>query len=185
MEVSEKTDTYAKEDKEGPLSFILNLLLYVGIALFIRFFILNITLVEGSSMLPNFQDGDRLITQKVSLYFNPPSQGDVVVIKAPDNPSKNYIKRVIALGGDQVELLEGQLYINGQLREEDFIAGAQTNASIQGHSQWTIPEGYIFVLGDNRGGSNDSRNFGPVDEKDVVGISVFRIYPLNRFGSIK
>lgn len=181
MEENEKD-----ENKNESIEWVKSIITAIVIALFIKTFIFNTTYVLGNSMYPTLHEKDRLFANKVTLYFSSPSRGDIVIIKAPDSPKKDYIKRVIAIEGDTVEIIDGEVYVNGELLEEDYIEeDSYTNAYEEG--AWEIPEGYIFVLGDNReeGASKDSRYFGYVSEKSVKGIAGFRYFPLNkRFGKL-
>ncbi|MDO5719067.1 MAG: signal peptidase I [Tissierellia bacterium] len=174
---------YGSNGEDSIIYWIKSLALYIGIALLVRFFIFNITLVDGISMNPTLADGDRLITEKISLYFNEPKKGDIVVINAPDNSKDHYIKRLIGLPGDKIDLIEGKLYINDIVQEEDYINSSETLPYTYDTS-WIVPEGEIFVMGDNRNHSNDSRTFGTIAMDQVIGISIFRVYPFNRMGKL-
>ncbi|MDO5719068.1 MAG: signal peptidase I [Tissierellia bacterium] len=164
--------------------FIKRLIIYIIIAVLIRVFIFNITSVKGSSMMPTLEDGDKILTQKLSLYFSSPKRGDIVVIHAPDKKYYNYIKRVIGLPGDRIEIIGGKLFVNDLLQIEDYISEDSTLPYTIENS-WIVPENQIFVMGDNRGHSKDSRIFGTVNMKDIIGISFFRIYPIFKIGSLK
>lgn len=165
------------------MSWIASLFLYLGIALLIRYFVFNITAVDGMSMYPTLDNGDKLITQRVSLYFREPEVGEVVVFKNPLG-KEHFIKRVIAREGDQVEVKDGQVLVNGEAREENFINGNETLPNYPDQTSWQVGEGEIFVMGDNRGASNDSRSFGPIKIKSLVGISEFRVYPFSKIGKL-
>ena len=155
--------------------------------MFIKTFIFNTTYVLGNSMYPTLHERDRLFANKIPLYFSGPDRGDIVVLEAPDHPNKDYIKRVIGIGGDTVAIIDGKVYLNGELLEEDYIEkGAYTH--VYSENYWEVPEGYVFVLGDNReeGASKDSRYFGCVPLESIKGIANFRYYPFNdRFGKIQ
>jgi len=157
------------------------------IAILIKTFIFNTTYVLGNSMYPTLHERDRLFALKVPLYFNGPHRGDVVVLEAPDNTNKDYIKRVIGVAGDKVEIVDGKVYVNDELLEEDYIeVGSFTH--IYNESSWIVPEGQLFVLGDNReeGASKDSRYFGCITIDSIKGITGFRYFPFdNRFGKIR
>lgn len=137
-------------------------------------------------MYPTLHERDRLFAFKFPLYFSGPDRGDIVVLEAPDNEDKDYIKRVIGIGGDLVQIIDGQVYLNGQLLEEDYIEeGSYTE--IYSEDTWLVPEGEVFLLGDNRreGASKDSRYFGCVPLESIKGITGFRYFPLDkRFGKI-
>jgi signal peptidase I len=151
-------------------------------AFLIRYFIFEPITVEGSSMVPTLHDGDMLIVDKISYRFNEPQRGDIVIFKYPGDVKENFVKRIIALGGDEIEVKNGDVYVNGQRLLEDYIA-AQPQV---GFDDSIVPEGTIFVLGDNRNGSKDSRDpqvgFVPVD--NIVGKAVLRIWPVNRMGAL-
>lgn len=138
-------------------------------------------------MAPTLHEKDRLFAIKVPLYFNGPSRGDIVVLEAPDNPSKDYIKRVIGLEGDKIEIKDGKVYLNGEVLQEDYIAkGAYT--TVYDTDTWIVPPDEVFVLGDNRdvGASKDSRYFGCIPKSSLKGVTGFRYFPLgSKFGKIK
>jgi signal peptidase I len=138
--------------------------------------------VQGTSMLPLLEDGERIIVNKFVYRFHPIERGDVVVFWYPRDPSVSFIKRVVALPGETVELQRGTLYVNGQAVEEGFLRG-------QYRDHETVPpvevgQGYYYVLGDHRNSSNDSRNWGEVPAKYIYGKAIFRFWPLSKFGLI-
>lgn len=145
-------------------------------------FIFQTVSVDGLSMQPTLQNNDRLILEKVTYYFRKPKPGDIVVIKYPSDTSQKFIKRVVAVGGDKVKIQNNKLYINGVAKEEKYI----NEETMQDFSEVEVPEGTIFVLGDNRNHSEDSRfaDVGFVKLKLVVGKASFRIYPFNTVGRI-
>ncbi len=179
----EKTNKVKKE----AIEWIKSILLAIAIAMLIKTFIFNTTYVLGNSMYPTLHERDRLFANKIPLYFSGPDRGDIVVLEAPDHPNKDYIKRVIGIGGDTVAIIDGKVYLNGELLKEDYIEeGAYTH--VYSENYWEVPEGYVFVLGDNReeGASKDSRYFGCVPLESIKGIASFRYYPFNnRFGKIE
>lgn len=169
------------------LEWIKSIVIAIAVALFIKTFIFNSTYVLGNSMYPTLQEKDRLFAVKVPLYFKGPSRGDVIVLEAPDNEKKDYIKRVIGLEGDTIEIFGGRVYLNGGLLEEEYLE-KDAYTSIYDIDTWVVPSGEVFVLGDNRkeGASKDSRYFGCVPLDSIKGITGFRYFPLdNRFGKIK
>jgi len=176
-----------KDVKKEIMEWVKSIVLAVVIAVFVKAFIFNTTYVLGNSMYPTLHEKDRLFANKLVLYFKGPSRGDIVVLEAPDAPNKDYIKRVIGIGGDVVEIIDGKVYLNGSLLKEDYIEeGSYTH--VYGQSKWIVPEGYVFVLGDNReeGASKDSRYFGCVPIRSIKGIANFRYFPFDgRFGKVK
>lgn len=175
-----------KDVKNEAMEWIKSILLAVVIALFIKSFIFNTTYVLGNSMYPTLQEKDRLFANKIPLYFSSPDRGEIVVLKAPDVANKDYIKRVIGIEGDTVAIVDGKVYLNGQLLKEDYIEeGLYTE--IYGENYWEVPKDHVFVLGDNRheGASKDSRFFGCVPLDSIKGITSFRYFPFNnRFGKL-
>ena len=138
--------------------------------------------VQGTSMLPLLQDGERIIVNKFIYRFHPIERGDVVVFWYPKDPSVSFIKRVVGLSGDTVEIRNGVLYVNGQLVREAYLSPRfKDNDS---HLPSEVKKGYYFVLGDHRNSSNDSRSWGEVPEKYIYGRAVFRFWPLNKLGPI-
>jgi signal peptidase I len=144
------------------------------------------SLVEGKSMSPTFETGDRLIVSRINYMLNKPNRGEIVVFNSV-NPSERargvmLIKRIIGLPGETIEFRNNQLYINGQLTNEPYTPEiCQTGCSDE---MWVLTDEQYFVMGDNRNASQDSRRFGPINIADIVGEAVFRYWPLNKFGLI-
>lgn len=156
------------------------------IAVLIKTFVFNTTYVLGNSMYPTLHEKDRLFALKLSLYFDGPNRGDVIVLEAPDNTNKDYIKRVIGIEGDTVEIIDGKVYVNDIILVEDYI-DQSSFTHIYNESSWKVPAGQVFVLGDNReeGASKDSRYFGCIPIESIKGVTGFRYFPFdNRFGKI-
>ena len=177
---------HEKEEKNEAMEWIKSIATAVIIAFLIKTFIFNTTYVVGNSMFPTLHEKDRLFSNKISLYFSEPKRGDIVVLEAPDEVKKDYIKRVIGLGGDRVEIKEGLVYLNGELLKEDYLED-DAYTHIYDESYWEIPEDNLFVLGDNRnpGASKDSRVFGYIPIDSIKGITGFRYFPINnRFGKV-
>lgn len=153
----------------------------VLIAVLINLFLAQATRVYGQSMEPNLHTDQRLIVEKLSynpyfrhyLGFSGPERGDVVVIRLPAQENELLIKRVIGLPGDRVEIHDGKVFVNGQMLDEPYLAG-NTSGSF---GPATIPPLRIFVLGDNRAFSNDSRSFGTIPLSNVVGRAWFSYWP--------
>lgn len=175
-----------EKSKKEVIEWVKSIALAVVIALIIKTFIFNTTYVLGNSMFPTLHERDRLFTNKISLYFSEPRRGDIVVLKAPDDPDKDYIKRVIGVGGDTVEIKDGKVYVNGKVLNEKYIVkGLYTH--VYELNYWEVPDGYLFVLGDNReeGASKDSRYFGCIPVSSIKGKANFRYFPFDkRFGQL-
>ncbi|QUL98377.1 MAG: signal peptidase I [Candidatus Fermentithermobacillus carboniphilus] len=151
------------------------------IAILIRSLVVETFLVEGPSMEPTLMSGERLLVSKIAYRFGTPKRGDVVVLRYPLDPSRDYIKRVVAVGGDTVELRLGRLYVNGKLMEEPYVH----QPGLYNMSPITVPKGTVFVLGDHRTNSEDSRSFGPVRLELIKGKALLIIWPPKAMGFIK
>lgn len=145
--------------------------------------------VDGISMYPTFYNGEYILTNIVSLKLEKPKKGDVIVFQAPKDPNKDYIKRIIATQGDLVFLQNGQVYINGQkINESAYLAPeVQTfgGSFLKDGNAIIIPKNSYFVIGDNRAHSSDSREWGFVQDKDLIGKSYFVYFPFDRMRLVK
>ena len=138
--------------------------------------------VQGTSMLPLLHDGERIIVDKLTYRFEPIRRGDVVVFWYPRDPTVSFIKRVVGLPGETIEVDRGVLLIDGQATREDYIAAASRDRASQPPTR--VPPGHYFVMGDHRLSSNDSRNWGEVPQKYIYGRALLRFWPLSRLGAI-
>ena len=159
----------------------------IAIALFITFFIkifiMDATVVSGKSMLNTLHDGDWLMVNKVGKHFRDYKRGEIVILNAPDFPNRLYVKRIIGVPGDLVELRDGDVYVNDEKLDEEYIAVDQTMAKTE-QTGWILGDKEYLVFGDNRANSNDSRDFGQVYKEEIVGHAFFRIYPFSDSGLI-
>lgn len=157
------------------IAFILSLL--------IKTFLFEVILVDGYSMYPTIHEKDRIIVTKLNYIVSTPDRGDIIIFKNPDDMTLNYVKRVIGLEGDKVQIKDGVLFINDEPLIEDYIQ----EPAFTDFDTHIVPEGTIFVLGDNRNQSRDSRdpNVGFIPLKNIVGKAKLRIWPLKDFTSFK
>lgn len=162
----------------------------IALALLIRTEAAEAFYIPSESMVPTLLVGDRLVVEKVTRHFELPNRGDIVVFYPPPaaHPITNdaWIKRVIALPGDKVDIRGGKVYLNGKALVEPYIESAPMYpdpdwASI-GMPGGVVPKGDVFVMGDNRNNSDDGHVWGPLPVKNIIGRSVFRFWPLNRIG---
>jgi signal peptidase I len=151
------------------------------IALLINVFVGQATRVEGQSMEPNLHTDQRLVVEKVSYRFHGPQRFDVVVLRMPSQGDELLIKRVVGLPGETVEIRGGHVYINGEQLEEPFT-NAETRPGRD--SKVLVPPLHVFVLGDNRNHSNDSRSFGPVPIDNVIGRAWLSYWPPEQMGLV-
>ena len=148
-------------------------------------FVVQPVKVEGTSMLPRLHDGERIFVNKLVYYHLPPLQrGDIIVFWFPDDPDKSYIKRIIGLPGEMVEVRDGRIRINGQELNEPYL-DPQLNASHMSQPPVIVKPHYYFVMGDNRDHSSDSRYWGLVPEKYIYGKALFRYWPLAQASIIR
>lgn len=143
--------------------------------------------VKGSSMFPNFHDGEYILTDKISYRFGIPQRGNVIVFKAPKNEEIDYIKRIIGLPGDQVKVENESVFINGVKLEEKYLPSDYVTSAGSFMPEGvpaTVPENSYFVLGDNRSHSSDSREWGFVTRKEIIGKAFFRYWPIPDIGVI-
>jgi signal peptidase I len=159
-------------------SVIIAVVLAFGIT---RPFIIQPFAIPSGSMEPTLLVGDKLFVNKFIYRFKPIHRFDVIVFKYPQNPKVDYIKRVIALEGETVQLIDGKVYINGQPIEENH----KMYPSYDNFGPVKVPQGHLFVLGDNRGNSEDSRYFGFVPVQNVLGKAFLIYWPPGRIGIIR
>lgn len=155
---------------------------------FITYFFFRPFQVSGNSMYSNFKDKEYIITNLISLRFSNPTHGDVIVFKSPSDPNKDFIKRIIAVPGDEIMIENGKTYLNGSMLKEEYLdEGMKTygGAFLQEGIKKTIPNGHFFVMGDNRNDSSDSRTWGFITRESIKGISFFVYWPLNEVQIIK
>ena len=150
------------------------------VALFYAVF-LNLSVVRGASMSPSIHDGDRILVEPWSYLFYGVERGDVVVLRYPLDPRVDYIKRVIGLPGDEITLAGGHVWVNGDLLHEPYI----TEVDPRSYLSTRVREDHVFVLGDNRPCSSDSREFGQVPSDFLRGRVDLRLWPLGRLGFIR
>jgi len=159
-----------------------DLLIAIGLALVIIVFLYQPVKVEGTSMAPLLSDQERIFINKFVYRFEPISRGDVVVFWYPLDRSKSFIKRVIGLPGETVEIRQGSLFVNGQGVAEPYVPPQYEDVSDFGPVR--VPADSYFVMGDHRISSNDSRVFGPVSSRYIYGRAVFAYWPVDHFGSL-
>jgi len=153
----------------------------------IRYFIFQPFFVRGQSMEPNFENGDYLIIDEISYRFREPQRGEVIVFRYPLNPSQRYIKRIIGLPGETVEIENNKVIIVNEKRsqildESRYLSPATLTL---GEVRLTLANDEYFVLGDNRYASYDSRRWGPVSKKDIIGRVFLRAWPLVAFAKFE
>jgi signal peptidase I len=164
--------------------FVRELAITAGLALVI-FLILQTTvqssIVEGSSMLPGLENNQRLIVIKAVYHFRDPQRGDIIIIHPPVSPAKQWVKRVIGLPGDTIEVKNHTVYVNNVALKEPYIKETPNYTMIP----YTVEPGRYFVLGDNRNNSSDSHSIGTIPAENIVGEVWLRLWPLSEWGLIR
>ncbi len=155
------------------------LLLTLVIFLLIRFAVQNFR-IEGFSMEPNFHDGQFLLVNKIVYMLHPPERGDVVIFRFPNNPDRDFIKRIIGLPGDRVEIENGRVLINGEALPETY----PLNPGSYSYGPVTVGQDEYFVLGDNRNNSSDSHSWGMLPSKNLIGKAWLSYWPPSQIGIV-
>ena len=175
--------TGVRRSAAGHLAFVLGLLFMAGLSLLlarnVSAFLLQVARVEGQAMSPTLNDQDRLIVDKTAYRIGEPRRGDIVMLYYPLNPHKQFVKRVIAEEGDQIRISGGHVFLNDVPMEEGYVA----HRSRDTFGPVVVPEGYYFVMGDRRNNSSDSRHWGYVPKKYILGRVVYRWWPFGAAGS--
>lgn len=161
------------------ISWILTFLIAFALAFLIRTFVFEPYKVQMSSMNPTLYENDLIIVNKFIFKFREPKRGEVIIFKPPYG-DKDYIKRVIGLPGETIEIKDGFVYINGEKLIEPYIKNSTPGVLLP----TLIPEGKVFVMGDNRGNSLDSREFGPIEIDKIDGRADFIFWPLNHIKNL-
>ncbi len=156
--------------------FVETILFAFILAFLIKSFILQISYIPTGSMIPTLNDGEAVLVVRIPYYFREPERGEIIVFKYPLDPSKEYVKRLIGLPGDTVEIKQGNVYVNGKLLEENYVK----RKSDDNHGPIKVPKDSYFVLGDNRPVSVDSRYWGFVPKKNLVGKALLLLWPPQR-----
>ncbi len=163
-------------------SWVRDLVVSIAISAFIIIFLYQPVRVEGTSMLPRLEDQDRLFINKMAYRVGEIHRGDVVVFLYPRDHQKSYIKRVIALPGDDLRIDHGRVYVNGKLIRESYVPLRYEDT--RSEAEEVIPPHDYFVMGDHRSISSDSRDFGPVDRSLIYGKAAFVYWPLEQIGVV-
>jgi signal peptidase I len=160
---------------------------YIGfaviLAMVIRSFVFMTVKVPTGSMYPTIMEGDVLIVNRLAYRFGTPERKDIIVFRYPDNPKEFYVKRLIGLGGERVDISDGKVYIDEKPIEEEYLAERMKGT----FGPYDVPEQHFFMMGDNRNNSGDSRYWVNkyVSTQQIIGKAVFTIWPLNRIGPMK
>lgn len=185
--MSSSSDSAEQEGsgKRNALEWVLVIAIALGVAFLLRAFVVETFVVPSGSMLETIQEGDTLVGEKITYRTSSPKQGDVVTFRDPENSGTTLIKRVIATEGQTVDLIGGVVYVDGQPLDEPYTGG-KPSEPLTVHSgttdaityPYTVPEGCIWVMGDNRTNSLDSRYFGAIPVSSVTSHALFIFWPI-------
>jgi signal peptidase I len=165
----------------GALEYLVILLVsFVLVFGFVRPFVMEAFWIPSGSMIPTLEIGDRVLVNKFIYRFTDPSRGDIIVFESVDNSNEDLIKRVVGLPGDKIAVRGGKLFVNGEPQKEPYTNKKLPDRSF--YAQTTVPKNHVFVMGDNRANSADSRVFGPLPEKNIEGEAFLRFWPPDRIG---
>jgi signal peptidase I len=159
-----------------------SVILAVILALVIRIFLFEPFFIPSPSMQPTLDTNDRIIVNKIVYKYRSPRRGDVMVFKFPLDTTRDFVKRVVASGGDSVEIRHSKVYVNDTAIAESYLP---PNKQMNDFGPVKIPPGYYFMMGDNRNNSEDSRMWGPLDKKLIIGKVQVIYWPPNRMGLIR
>lgn len=169
--------------KTGIGVWLRDLIISLAISAFIIVFLYQPVKVEGTSMMPSLEDQERIFVNKFVYRLEPIERGDIVVFRYPRDPSKSYIKRVIGMAGDRIRIDGGQVYVNGQALEEGYVPSEYSDS--RSYPEIVVDPNSYFVLGDHRSMSNDSRDFGAVNQSFIYGKAVFGYWPMEKMGRVR
>jgi len=160
-----------------------DLIISLAISAFIIIFLYQPVKVEGTSMMPMLEDQERIFVNKFVYRLESIQRDDIIVFRYPRDPSKSYIKRVIGVAGDRIRIDGGQVYVNGEVLDEEYVPAEYSDA--RSYPEIVVPPHFYFVLGDHRSMSQDSRDFGPVSQNLIYGKAVFGYWPMDKLGRVR
>jgi signal peptidase I len=175
--------TVVRRPKSLLAGWLRDVIISLAVSVFVIVFLYQPVKVEGTSMMPTLADQERVFINKFVYKLEAIHRGDVVVFRYPRDISKSYIKRVVAVSGDRVRIEDGVLYVNDVRLPEAYVPEDYWDA--RSYPETVIPRHSYFVLGDHRNLSNDSRDFGPVDEQFIYGKAVFGYWPFDKMGKLR
>ena len=172
-----------RRSEDGLRGWVRDLVVSIAVSVFIILFLYQPVRVEGTSMLPQLEDQDRLFINKFAYHIGEIHRGDVIVFRYPRDETKSYIKRVIAVPGDDLKIDHGSVWVNGKLLSEPYVP--QWYKDDRSVPEMVMPEGEYFVMGDHRSISSDSRDFGPVARPLIYGRAAFVYWPMDQAGVVR
>ncbi len=178
-----------RSDRRGPqgaLRMVMEIVVIVvaafAIAMLVQAFVVKPFTIHQVSMQPTLLEGDRVLINRLVYHFRDPERGDVVVFDSPVQEDEDLVKRVVAVAGDSVAVRGGVLYVNGEPQQEPYLADSPFDGTDT--DEGVVPEGQVFVMGDNRNNSGDSRLFGPIETESIIGAAFAIYWPISRWDGL-
>jgi signal peptidase I len=170
--------------KDHVIDFFQTLVVFAAIGTAIYWLVAQPHKVSGSSMFPNFKNGDYIITDKITYKVTDPKRGDIVVFKNPKDETQDFIKRVLAKPGDRIKVEGGKIVLNGTTLDEPYLNNVTTNPGgfLREGVEFTVEPGHYMTIGDNRPASSDSREWGQITKEEIIGKVLFRYWPATEVG---
>jgi signal peptidase I len=167
----------------GVIEFLVILLISFALVFgFVRPFVVEAFYIPSESMVPTLKVGDRVLVNKFIYRFTEPERGDIIVFESVEGGGEELIKRVVGVPGDRIAVRSGKLLVNGEPQNEPYVNDKFPDRSF--YAPTNVPKNHVFVMGDNRANSRDSRYFGPVPERKIEGEAFLRFWPLDRIGGL-
>ena len=177
----ERRRNASKKGGGGVLEFLIILVVsFVLVFGFVRPFVVEAFWIPSASMVPTLKYGDRVLVNKFIYRFTEPERGDVIVFKSVQGDDQDLIKRVVGVPGDEITVRGGRLFVNGEPQQEPYVNKKYPDRSF--YAPTTVPKDHVFMMGDNRANSQDSRVFGPVPKENIEGEAFLRFWPPGRIG---
>ncbi len=171
--------------KDHVIDFFQTLVVFAAIGTAIYWLVAQPHKVSGSSMFPNFKNGDYIITDKITYRVSEPQRGDIVVFKNPKDETQDFIKRILGKPGDRIKVQEGHIYLNGVMLDEPYLTDSvvtNPGSFLKEGAEFTVEPGHYITIGDNRPASSDSREWGQITSDEIIGKVFFRYWPATEVG---
>ena len=187
MEQGQHVEKDSRSTMRSWVGFAIMIIVVVGLVALLRTFVFVPYEIPSGSMEQTIKTGDMVFSEKMSYYFRTPGRGDIVTFNDPEVAGRTLIKRVIAVGGQSVDLIDGSVYVDAQKLDEPYTSGKEsyplshTASGVDVTFPYTVPEGHLWVMGDNRTASQDSRYFGSIPIDSVTGRAAMIYWPFNDF----
>jgi signal peptidase I len=169
----------------GPLRTVVEIVVIVAaafvIALLVQAFIVKPFTIHQVSMRPTLEEGDRILLNRLVYHFRAPARGDIIVFHSPINDSEDLVKRIVGVAGDRVSVSAGVLYVNGATQDEPYLLEQNFRGEL---TETLVPDGEVFVMGDNRNNSGDSRLFGPISTRRIIGSAFVVYWPIGQWRTL-